>query len=346
MKWGPLAALIVMLGAPALAQPIPTPAANPQRDADPQRDGEAEARPPAPDAAPSDTADAAEDAAKDAETTADTPPAHSERSLAAAATPPSDAPPIDPSQTDDAAERPEANPLRLAPSPGATAAISAAFAFFATETVVPRKKPDPPPQRVKPTLASVNPKETVASAGDGSCESAIASLGVSFTVLAPISQGACGAPRPLKVTKIRGITLQPAATMRCETARAAAEWVRDGLAPAAQRHFKTAPETIFVAASYSCRNRRNGRGPSSRLSEHALANALDVRSIAFANGESMSVAPKGPGRSATVAAFQAEIRAKGCDAFKTVLGPLSDPAHHDHLHFDLAQRRNGSKYCK
>ncbi|MEM8662695.1 MAG: extensin family protein [Pseudomonadota bacterium] len=171
-------------------------------------------------------------------------------------------------------------------------------------------------------------------------------MGVVATREAPIRQGACGAPSPVKVSAIGGIKLSPAATLRCATAEATARWVREGLIPAARRHLKGQPAEIFVAASYHCRTRRTGRGPSRRLSEHAKANAIDVRAIRFADGRTVKIAPKGSGRSRDVEAFQAAIRAAGCKAFKTVIGPLTDPAHHDHLHFDLAQRRRGGVVCR
>ncbi|MEO1102577.1 MAG: extensin family protein, partial [Pseudomonadota bacterium] len=122
--------------------------------------------------------------------------------------------------------------------------------------------------------------------------------------------------------------------------------VREGLVPAARRHLGGQPSEIFVAASYACRTRRTGRGPSRRLSEHAKANAIDVRGVKLADGRSISIAPKGSGRSKKVEDFQAAIRAAGCEAFKTVIGPLTDPAHSNHLHFDLAQRRRGGVVCR
>ncbi|WP_108660287.1 extensin family protein [Acuticoccus kandeliae] len=304
------ALLIVCAGAAMAADTVPLPKANPNRAA------------PAPDPAESATAETP------------VPPAPPVASIANVA--------------------PSPNAIGLAPVPEPSAAVAAAFAIFATIDVVPKAKPKVPP-RAKTTLASVDPRGTVPQQQQssavpqklsGNCEADLRALKVSFEVLPPIKDGACGAPRPLKVTMIQGVNLKPAATMRCEAALAAAKWIRDGLRPAAQQYLKTQPTEIYVAASYHCRNRRNGRGPSNRLSEHGLANALDVRGMAFSNGETMSVAAKGPGRSRALAAFQADIRAKGCDTFKTVLGPGSDPAHHDHLHFDSAQRRNGSKYCR
>ncbi|MEM9221038.1 MAG: extensin family protein [Pseudomonadota bacterium] len=178
------------------------------------------------------------------------------------------------------------------------------------------------------------------------CLGRIARLKIEATRLPPIREGVCGAEAPIKVTEIAGVRLSPAATLRCETAEATAKWLRDGLIPAARRHLRGQPTEIFVAASYHCRKRRTGRGGETKLSEHGRANAIDVRGIKLADGRTVSIAPKGAGRAKNIEEFQAEIRAAGCDAFKTVIGPLTDPAHHDHLHFDLAQRRRGGVVCR
>ncbi|MEM7694980.1 MAG: extensin family protein [Pseudomonadota bacterium] len=202
----------------------------------------------------------------------------------------------------------------------------------------------------QPTAKPAAPQRVVrrasAPAAGRGCEGRLARAGVTFTRLPAISEGACGAKRPLKVTSIKGVALSPAATLRCGVASATADWVADVLKPAARRHMRSAPKTLHVAASYHCRVRRNGRRGNRRLSEHGFANAIDIRAFTFANGKTVSVQFAGSGRPRGQDRFQKAVRAGACGPFKTVLGPGSDSAHGDHLHFDLAQRRRGGTYCR
>jgi hypothetical protein len=41
-----------------------------------------------------------------------------------------------------------------------------------------------------------------------------------------------------------------------------------------------------------------------------------------------------------------KMRASACARFSTVLGPGSDGYHEEHIHLDLAERRNGYKLCQ
>jgi hypothetical protein len=153
----------------------------------------------------------------------------------------------------------------------------------------------------------------------------------------------CLAAAPVSVTAIklangRRIELKPAALLRCPMALAVANWVRDALAPAAKK-LGTEIDRIDVAASYACRPRNNVFG--ALLSEHGKANALDIRSLHFANGATF-VIERAQGRRE----FLAEMRKSACVRFMTVLGPGSDRAHVNHLHVDLQARRNNYKICQ
>lgn len=153
----------------------------------------------------------------------------------------------------------------------------------------------------------------------------------------------CLAAAPVSVTAIklasgRRIELKPAALLRCPMALAVANWVRDSLEPMAKK-FGADIDRIDVAASYACRPRNNVFGAI--LSEHGKANALDIRSLHFANGATF-VIEKAQGKRE----FLAEMRKSACARFMTVLGPGSDRAHENHLHVDLQARRNNYKICQ
>ena len=85
---------------------------------------------------------------------------------------------------------------------------------------------------------------------------------------------------------------------------------------------------------------RNG---STKLSEHAFGNALDIASFRLADGRTIAVAPDLKGESRT---FLDRLRTAACGPFRTVLGPGADADHANHLHLDLAPRRSDNPICE
>ena len=239
---------------------------------------------------------------------------------------------------------------RQAPEPAAEAAEPQMPSEGPVPPIVARVVPPTPPPRPSRLLqrAAVAPPGSRAppDIAGSACTVRLRQVGGEFETLPPIEEGQCGAEAPLKVSALAGVALRPAATLRCSTALAVAAWIRDGLVPAAREHLDDQPTALKVAASYACRTRRTGLGKSQRLSEHALANALDVSGVTLRSGRKMSIAPRGPERDDDVERFQKAIRLAGCRTFKTVIGPLTDPAHSDHLHFDLAERRSDTVVCR
>lgn len=113
------------------------------------------------------------------------------------------------------------------------------------------------------------------------------------------------------------------------------------------------PHRLLHAGAYSCRSSRNR---ATRLSEHALGNALDVVGFSFAGVAKAERAATPPmiraGFRVTVAqhwnAERSELgrlhrtflrrladRVVEADVFRVALGP-SHPGHADHLHFDMS----------
>lgn len=113
------------------------------------------------------------------------------------------------------------------------------------------------------------------------------------------------------------------------------------------------PSRLLHAGAYACRKSRNR---STRLSEHALGNALDVVGFSFAPATKAQRAttPKhaqGAFRVTVGQHWNAERSELGrlnrqflraladevvdADVFRVVLGP-SHPGHGDHLHFDMS----------
>jgi len=122
-------------------------------------------------------------------------------------------------------------------------------------------------------------------------------------------------------------------------------WMTEIVQPAAQRHFRASVTDLKVAASYGCRP-RNGK-PGAKLSEHGFANAIDISTFQFDNGQSATVKQwrRGPSRAR---AFLRDVHRGSCRIFTTVLGPNADSHHQDHFHLDLARhsKRGTYHYCR
>jgi len=102
------------------------------------------------------------------------------------------------------------------------------------------------------------------------------------------------------------------------------------VAPAARRYFRQDVMRIELAGpSYTCRPVAG----TTRLSEHAYANAVDIGGFLLADGRLISVARGWRGTRAE-RSFLRAVRDGACGHFKAVLSPDYNRAHRDHLHFD------------
>lgn len=197
--------------------------------------------------------------------------------------------------------------------------------------------PGPPDADTPPPVVAPPPG---ARAEDPDCRALDADGGAVAEPLPPIlGPGSCGAPLPVSLSGVKRkdgsvMAIRPAATLRCGMALAVVEFVRDGLDPAAQTAGLRLTE-VLTASSYVCRG-RNGRA-GAKMSEHGLANALDVSGYAFADGRTLDVYDKD-----LPEGFEATTKSAACGDFATVLGPGSDGLHEEHLHLDLRRRRSAS----
>ena len=177
------------------------------------------------------------------------------------------------------------------------------------------------------------------------CTARLAELGTAFEAASPLVEAGdpdCGIMRPVRVSEIvPGVALRPDALMRCATARALAEWTREGVLPAAEA-LGASVTAIDHGSTYVCR-RRNNR-PAGKPSEHSFGNAVDVMGFRFAAREAVRIEPREPG--GPVAVFQRAVREASCEHFTTVLGPGADASHADHLHLDVKQRRGDYRMCQ
>ncbi|MGY3150095.1 hypothetical protein ACVWYQ_007094 [Bradyrhizobium sp. USDA 3397] len=155
--------------------------------------------------------------------------------------------------------------------------------------------------------------------------------------------GACGGEDLVRLEAIvlpdkRKVTVKPAAILRCTMASALADWVRKDMAPLATS-LGSAVSELDNFDSFECRGRNRVAG--AMLSEHGKANAIDIRAVKLANGQSIGLTDRTTSRE-----VRERVLHSVCTRFSTVLGPGSDWYHEDHIHLDLVQRRNDYRICQ
>ena len=155
--------------------------------------------------------------------------------------------------------------------------------------------------------------------------------------------GGCGGEDLVRLEAVvlpdkRRVSVKPAAILRCAMASAVADWIRTDMAPLAAS-LGSAISDLDNFDSFECRGRNRVVG--ARLSEHGRANALDIRAIKLANGQSISLTDRTVPRET-----RERVLHSVCARFPTVLGPGSDWYHEDHIHLDLMERRGNYKICQ
>jgi hypothetical protein len=178
----------------------------------------------------------------------------------------------------------------------------------------------------------------IAGLGDepARCQMLLAKAGVTDEAVAPRhSPPDCGFADGVRLTG-RAIAYRPGGVVAsCPVAAALHLFETRVVQPAAERQFGQPVRRIFHAGSYSCR-RLYGRAEG-RFSEHSTADAIDITGFDLADGQRISVLEDWNG-GGPEAAFLREVRDGACDHFSTVLSLDYNPAHRDHLHFDVANR--------
>jgi hypothetical protein len=122
------------------------------------------------------------------------------------------------------------------------------------------------------------------------CVSELAPTGALVQALEPIRNGQCGTPAPVR---LRGFILpittevSPPAVVNCIVVAKLHAWIRESLQPAAERDLGSRITRIVTASSYDCRNRIGST--TSRISEHAYANAIDISALVTADGRTIDV---------------------------------------------------------
>ena len=121
--------------------------------------------------------------------------------------------------------------------------------------------------------------------------------------------------------------------MRCNIAARLYMWERNVVQPEAQKIFGEPVAEVTHFGSYSCRTIRG----STRISEHAFANAFDISGFRLRSGKMISVLKDWNG--GVNSTFLHVVRDGLCEYFNLTLGPDYNADHNDHFHVDMGWAR-------
>ena len=180
------------------------------------------------------------------------------------------------------------------------------------------------------------------------CRQRLEKLAVITPMPRLIGPGSCGGADIVRVDAVmiagskpsesRRVEIKPAPYLQCPMAEQLALWVRDDTTPllAAVGGVMKSLETYD---DFSCRGRN--RKLFGKVSEHGKANAIDLRGFTLQDGRYIHLTDMKADRP-----LREGARKSACSRFKTVLGPGSDGYHEEHIHIDLAERRNDYRLCQ
>lgn len=122
------------------------------------------------------------------------------------------------------------------------------------------------------------------------CITLLGPIAADVEVTIPIRKGACGAAAPVRLRRVgrdNPVVLSPPATMNCPMVVALSKWLEAQVQPEAKRILGSPVTSLENVSAYNCRQRNGSKTP--KLSEHALANAIDIGRFRTADGQTVSV---------------------------------------------------------
>ncbi len=189
------------------------------------------------------------------------------------------------------------------------------------------------------------------------CMQMLGPIAAQVETLSPIKQEQCGTAAPVSLKRLGpaagSVELNPPAVLNCPMVAKLYSWLEKTLQPAARETFGAGVVRLNSTSGYVCRGRNGDVMASGKLSEHALANAIDIQSFTLSDGRIIDVGkhwgptrrdpapaapanptPPVPEKSATVKPQQAAVapRRGGAQA-----APAPAPARADDAKPGLAQ---------
>jgi hypothetical protein len=147
----------------------------------------------------------------------------------------------------------------------------------------------------------------------------------------PIHKG-CGWINAVRMSQAGGVRAG-FDKVACQAAAALALWLEHDVQPLALEMLGQRVASVQSFGSYVCRNIVGSRVWKNFRSQHAFANAIDIKGFNLADGRRIGVAKYWRG-SGSEARFLHAVHGRACRYFRVVLGPDHNAAHHDHFHLD------------
>jgi hypothetical protein len=219
------------------------------------------------------------------------------------------------------------------PKPVATPDKSQSTPPPAPSTVPSQAEPPPPP----------SPAELFQQ-----CLSQMRGAGMDFQTLDKVTEGRCTIEAAVALHSVATpsgkVELPDRPRILCAFGLKFGLWIAETAAPIIAAHAGVSLKAIATGPGFVCRNR--SRESSGKLSEHARGNAIDVASFELADQRRITVGD--PDLAGSLAVALKGLRTSACGYFTTVLGPGSNEAHKDHLHFDsgLHGRTDNYRICE
>jgi hypothetical protein len=152
------------------------------------------------------------------------------------------------------------------------------------------------PEPAKPEVDPPKPEawsEAEMIAGLRECVRLLAPIAAEVEISQPVKQDVCGTPAPVLLKRIGSgagkVEVSPPAVLNCAMVAGLHAWVERTLQPAAREALGTSVVRLRNASGYACRARNGHPLGTDRLSEHALANAIDIAGFVTADGRTVDV---------------------------------------------------------
>jgi hypothetical protein len=209
------------------------------------------------------------------------------------------------------------SPPLARPAPDARGAPAAAVA------PAPSSDAPSPVAAATPEVKDEWPQDEIVR-GREQCMHLLSTTAAEVEWLEPIKKGPCGLPAPVRLKSVGSdpkVVFDPPVDVNCRMVVALGSWVKSTLQPAARERVKSEVVRIVGSSGYSCRNIYNL--PNAKLSQHALANAVDIGGFGFANGRTVRVL-KGWGLTERDVKALAKARAEAAAKAKTAKSKAGD----------------------
>ncbi|MFA5900595.1 MAG: extensin family protein [Hyphomicrobium sp.] len=144
------------------------------------------------------------------------------------------------------------------------------------------------------------------------CTAALQGLKAIVTHEAPIKEGSCGNPAPIRLSRLDNVTFAPAALINCGLLAPLHTWITKDLQPLAKQQLGSKITAVQVMSDYSCRTAFGRVGK--KLSQHAYVDAIDIRGFVTDKGQKVFVLDSwGPTDRDIVAATKAREEQKAVE---------------------------------